>query len=1228
MSGTLCERTMPKRRNGEIPLPEGWDIGRDYDGKIYFIDHINQKTTWIDPRDRYTKPQSFADCVGDELPFGWEECYDQQIGVYYIDHLKKTNQIEDPRQQWRQLQEAMLKEYLLTAQEDLEAKREIYDIKQQRLSLAQDEYHHLTAALHGLTNYSSNVSLYSVGSSSSGSTTTKYDPDLLKADVALAKERVARLKRELDQIKTEVYYKEQGIEALARVDQQFSDQQTGYSLAEAQAIFEELRNIQKSLSSGEKEKIELMQSLARLKEDLSCLQPASPDVSTLSIPQEKLSTASQTDLSGEIGRIGERLAEMARMRLQYDEARKQVHKIQQDLADLEDKMAPGQVESDKDRLLLIQEKEQLLRELRSINTKSRTESEISSIHNEISKLEQDLSNAMEMSNRAIADRLKLHEQKNVLLQKLRDAMRLTTFLESQLKSVSTSSLSMSSSSSLGSLSTGSLSASSKGSLSSLSFTDIYGLPQCCVDPSLQDLHKRVGHLLQGSTQSIASSSVGYEDSQSVPFGPNQSGPSLSPRSSLSSISPPVSPYEYGPPPTYEQTNTDKIRRSQKLEEKFNDLKLLPGLIESCRIEQGMTIDASIRQLQSISTVSQPNRPSPFTTVPISDCNLPKNIYDSGSDVTSNPPLSPICELSTDQDELQTTGLAISNNRSVSAAVSDESVAGDSGVFEASNKRSSGDCLGLSEMNLETAQVQVKLRYSLQDSLLHVGVERARNLAALSIPEHHKICIKVALLPSSHDILDNFSTSPIDTHGKPTIGENFRFPVPYGKLFTKTLQVNIWSVSSINEEECLGSSQISLADFNADTTTVKWYNVLSFRFMQPDPFHDRVNRICDDRSEIVDGIHPRVMSLKEESSDESTIISSKTSTLTRNQGTDIVDCGGIMGEEGKDSDDDDDEEEDDDDDDEDIDGIEENSINVNDKEGKSQVCVQCEAERLASVALCDKETNTECVFMPEKSPKKRSDDSARAAVIKRSQTFSPSAAVNKHQYICRLNRSDSDSSMPLYRKAGPFQRNSLERRSLRWKKPPPVCSKHGSSMFSLRAGPIRTSLDLALDLQASQTRLNHLQDEIAQLREWKQHLEEARAKGDQEIPLWLNENEKLQQILATVNKEGNKQNPEDKRIEKLLKKTSREIYKLRKSRKKQPDLSSFKEKMAFFLHANPVFSSVFNKHSETNSDNKSNCKSKCLSHAEAECENNANDATDNKNTQKYEYTVDPELGVQV
>lgn len=47
--------------------------------------------------------------------------------------------------------------------------------------------------------------------------------------------------------------------------------------------------------------------------------------------------------------MGNKLAEMARMRLEYDEARKKIQNIQQQLADLEEKVTPGQAESDKDR---------------------------------------------------------------------------------------------------------------------------------------------------------------------------------------------------------------------------------------------------------------------------------------------------------------------------------------------------------------------------------------------------------------------------------------------------------------------------------------------------------------------------------------------------------------------------------------------------------------------------------------------------------------------------------------------------------------------------------------------------------------------------------------------------------------------------------------------------------------------------------------------------------------
>lgn len=94
---------------------------------------------------RLTKPETFADCVGNELPFGWEEVYDPQIGTYYVNHNTQSTQLEDPRLEWKSKQEEMLREYLCSAQDTLEAKKEIFNVKTQRLHLAQEEYNHLNA---------------------------------------------------------------------------------------------------------------------------------------------------------------------------------------------------------------------------------------------------------------------------------------------------------------------------------------------------------------------------------------------------------------------------------------------------------------------------------------------------------------------------------------------------------------------------------------------------------------------------------------------------------------------------------------------------------------------------------------------------------------------------------------------------------------------------------------------------------------------------------------------------------------------------------------------------------------------------------------------------------------------------------------------------------------------------------------------------------------------------
>ena len=671
---------------------------------------------------------------------------------------------------------------------------------------------------------------------------------------------------------------------------------------------------------------------------------------------------------------------------------------------MEERISPGQLESDNDRLLLIQEKEQLLRELRSINSRNRSKSEMLEVEREIRKLKGDLDNAMEVSNKCIAERLKIHEEKQLLHQQLVDTMWSVSALESQLKLLSASTLSMSSSSSLGSLS--SSHASSKGSLSSLSFTDIYGMSSTTQpDSSMLDLHKRVEKILthqqtEPSGQVAADEATGSNINLCMPKTSSQL--SLSPRSSLSSVSPPVSPHE--PPllpPSYDQAYLISVERQKRLQAS------LPTLLQQPNNPQ-QSLEETLAELR-LGGVRAGRRPplarggGGAAHFELGDTGLPYSLapgltpqvflnrrsgQDSVGSDQSSAPLSPISETATDDQKTSTS----SNARSVSAAVSDESVAGDSGVFEAS-RPSKGD-LGLS-MNLETAQVQVKLRYSSTDDLLHVGIERARNLAALFIPEGRKVCIKAALLPSISNVLCTFCTRAITDLTKPTFGETFRIAISKSKLLTKTLQVNIWAVDRDNHEDCLGSAQVSMADFKTSTTSVKWYNVLSFHFMQPEvkrpvSASPRAHHLKQE-SEISSMNSSRQGTLKEESSDESTIISSQTSTLTRNIGPEsmltqaeyTVD-GGIPFQV----------EEDESDDDEDVNDEDEFVINEN---------TDSFVFPLASPAV-DAETNTECVFIqqPKVGRKSSLPTNAISSSVKRSKTFSPSAPINKTEYNCRVS----------------------------------------------------------------------------------------------------------------------------------------------------------------------------------------------------------------------------------
>ncbi|KAK8377259.1 hypothetical protein O3P69_013723 [Scylla paramamosain] len=1148
---------MPRRRNGELPLPSGWEIGHDYDGKVYFIDHNNKKTTWIDPRDSYTKAQTFADCVGHELPYGWEECIDGQIGIYYVDHINKQNQIEDPRLAWRQVQEAMLSEYLCSAQSDLSAKQDIMQVKAQRLALAQDEYHHLNTTLTNL--FSSRSSL-----SSGGSGASRWDPDLLKTDVVMARNRVGRLKRELHQIKHEVANTEAGMQTLAQVQEKLSGLTTGYSVEEAQAIVSQLRNIEESLRAGEKEKAELIKSLTVLRHDIISAEATHAIEANIEKSSEKHSTASQTDFCGEGMPLGARLAELTRLKLEYDSAKSTLKGLQHDLAELEERLSPEDLQSDRDRVVLIQEKEQLLREFRSVRSYTHDPLQACELDDKISQLECDLAKALEVSNKAVAERLALQEQRQDLLCQLRDTVRVMVSLEGQLRSLSASTLSVSSSSSLGSLST-----SSKGSLSSLSFTDIYGGQQYSssehVALNMTELQKRVERLLKSNSEAdrqyaekLRSLEEGGSNSSCAVL--SQSMLSLSPRSSLSSLSPPTSACEALSALDAQRLNPGEGSGGplanvdlSTVQDRLAELCLAPGASEAANKAASKHLDATLVVNKQVKELTE---------------------YDFS---VTNGGVSGVLlglagregEVLYEEEEGCAGGSEDGNIRTISAAVSDESVAGDSGVYDAYPKGSAP--------TPDTPQVQIKLRYNKQEGLLNVGVERARSLSVLNTEDGCKVCIKVQLFPAGTATFTCCTHLDSNTE-RPTFGETFSFPVAPRKLPSKTLQVNVWAVSDTNEtfdEECVGYAQISLADFDLDVPQTRWYNILHYALLRP----DQLTR--DDQSSKSSTLRSSVSTsnVKEESSDESTIISSQTSTLTRNLGPEALRLNLPLTTEDFehviDSDDDEEDEE------------EEEELEAGQEEVMEEALENAEDTAVEGdstdqlVEMADKETNTECMFMPLSASLAGSRNSLAPPrvegadprpgipVIKRSQTFTPSAAVGKSNYVCRLNRSDSDSCVPMYRRA-PFKRGTAERRSLRWK------GRLGGSLrlssrspgsSGLKGG--RTSLDLELDLAAQQRRLRQLHEELEGLRSLKTQLEGV--KNSPDPPSWLTDQTTMTSVLTQATKGGSVKSPEDRRMEKMLRKTSREIHKLRNSKtpRGQPDVISFKEKMAFFLKSSPT-----------------------------------------------------------
>ncbi|XP_067233102.1 protein KIBRA isoform X2 [Chanodichthys erythropterus] len=1007
----------------------------------------------------------------------------------------------------------MLRDYLSVVQEALSAQKEIYQVKEQRLRLAQQEYRQLNDAWRDKS--SSQTSLNSRSSSSS-----KYDPEILKAEIVTAKSRVNKLKRDLAFMRQELLYKEQGFETLKEIDHKVSSASHGYKLHEAQAILKEVKTIKDAISSGEKEKLELMRKLAVLKDDFqldygsqSDLWASNPSLanSNLSLPRLYSDAESQTDIPAEFVSSSNKLAEKVRLSLKYEEAKRRIANIEVQIAKLDSEAWPGLLDPERDRLILINEKEELLKELQYVKPCKRAPSEAEKIESEKKRLEKDLQAARDNQSKALTERLRLHYRRNKLVKELEETVRLASSLHTQLKSLSASTLSCSSGSSRGSLtsSRGSLATSSLGSTSSLSFTDIYLEQPELGDPDFQN--KLDSILQEGSTSGYRpSSSITTIHENEVSSSSRQvgSGPgmgqrtqvlrlsetphsmsSLSPRSSLSSLSPPCSPL-------------------------VTDASFLSGEAFSGPASQ-LDLDLQTRLMEL--RLDEDQQQGQLVYRDNKQDNIMAAVEPSKDAVT----------------QMRVPG---SKKAGVTSAVSDESVAGDSGVYEPSEKRPGlpvEQLLGYDYgSSSSSAQIKLGLKYEAKEKKFTVFVMQLSNYSALSLPANQNIYVRVVVLPCSEPVRCLFRTHGALPQEPLELKEAFSLQMSSTALRQKTLRIDVCTTSKSGREDCLAGAQISLADEEySEEWCSKWYNLLNCTYM---PEMDRKHKETE-------------VSAQQELTSAPSPSETATAHLENVPLEDwpTEDLEGDVFDDGECSE------------------VEE------DEEFYPDEC-QWEQEeepvkpgpKTVITEKVNKETSMD--GLPHSAsvvrPKERRHDVhqqnpfMRGNTIIRSKTFSPGP---QSQYICRINRSDSDSST--LSKKSPFVRNASERRSVRMKKPP--------MQVKGLDGLLRTSLDLELDLQVTRTRHSRLNEELRVLRELKEQLENARQQGQHVLPTWVQEDERFRLLLKHAERQTQEEQLQEQRVEKMMRAAAKDVHKIRgQSLKEVPGVQSFREKMAFFTRA--------------------------------------------------------------
>uniref|UniRef100_A0A8C4QRL4 Uncharacterized protein n=1 Tax=Eptatretus burgeri TaxID=7764 RepID=A0A8C4QRL4_EPTBU len=382
-----------------------------------------------------------------------------------------------------------------------------------------------------------------------------------------------------------------------------------------------------------------------------------------------------------------------------------------------------------------------------------------------------------------------------------------------LSRLSTSTMSMSSGSSRGSLS-----ASSRGSLSSLSLSDIYGMPQEDYGPPFNTL----GDIIcQGEPDNRRRTDLGMLEERHalrmtrlcIPPGFRESreslGSSLSPHSSLSSLSPPGSPL------ITESGLAFPASQSSRLHEMSLGCEREEPILE--KLEE----DARGLKADSEGTYTAEDK----CIIPETTCGV------ADSEPLLNTIIDTLSGASLDcgsKEEKMPKG-----TRSISTTVSHKLLIGCSDIFEPlTNRLSDLEEPGDEKPNsLYSAQVQLELRYDVADSTFTVVVHQLKNLQVLSVPQGSKVVVFVTLLP-------NFETSKRFCSPEIEVGQHHCLvgwqacqTIAASALHGKTLHIDVRDHEKL--QQSLGSVQISLTNLMArlDNTPRHWYNLLNLHHVQ-------------------------------------------------------------------------------------------------------------------------------------------------------------------------------------------------------------------------------------------------------------------------------------------------------------------------------------------------------------------------------------------------------------